>query len=264
MRYFNSPGSFHNSLKTAPMRFWEVLYPVFMYYAVTVAALYVLHFLLPGETDVPVFRQLLTSLASLPVLYSFYRQGKPFRAAMQPKRTVLVSLLAFVSGVFFALALNNLLGMLRIADYSASYEQVSETFYSGRVALELLALGVVIPVTEEFLFRGIVYERAKNWLGPKRAALVSAVLFGVVHMNLVQFVYAFIFGILLAYFMERSGSFAAAAAAHMAANISSVLRAETNILPVFNQNSIVTTAVLFLAAAAGIFGTEQLCKKFKK
>lgn len=75
-------------------------------------------------------------------------------------------------------------------------------------------------------------------------------------MNLVQFIYASIFGLLLAYFTEVTGNLTGAAAAHMAANLTSVLRAETNAFDFLDQNPVIRTVSmlgLFLISAAGIF-----------
>lgn len=59
--------------------------------------------------------------------------------------------------------------------------------------------------------------------------VISALLFGVLHMNLVQFIYAGILGILLAWFMEKCGHFYGAFLAHVGANLMAVLRVETRI-----------------------------------
>jgi len=40
---------------------------------------------------------------------------------------------------------------------------------------------VVAPLCEEFLFRGFVFRALRNWRGPWPAAVITGVLFGVVH-----------------------------------------------------------------------------------
>lgn len=241
------------------VKIWNLIYPVFIYFAVTTIALFVLDFILPETLDSKLFRQMLTSLAALPFLYSFYHQDKKLREKPQKAQAADTAVMFFVGGCF-AMAWNNLLGMVHIADYSASYSQVEETFYTGKLALEIAALCVIIPIVEELLYRGIVYGRAKDWLGARYAVIVSAVIFGLIHMNLVQFIYASVFGLLLAYFMEVSGNLFGAAAAHMAANLTSVLRAETKIFAFMDAgfiNQIVITAALAAAAGAGIFWLQR-------
>ena len=154
-------------------------------------------------------------------------------------------------GGCFAVAWNNILGMLHIIEYSNSYGQVVETFYTGNLLLEIVALCMVIPYVEELLYRGIVYGRIRDWLGVPIAIVVSAIIFGAIHMNFVQFVYATVFGVLLAWFAEMSDGIWGAVLAHMAANLTSVLRAETKVFAVMDKNmsvQIIVTVVLLLIA----------------
>lgn len=236
------------------MRIWSILYPIGIYYVVTTVVLFILDFFLPETADSQLLRQLITSLAALPFLYSFYRQDQmPCKKSLTKPEVRFFP--AFLTGGCFALALNNLLALIHIEEFSASYGRVSETFYTGRIVLELVALCVVIPVVEEMLYRGIVYGRIRGWLGTSAAVIGSALIFGAVHMNLVQFVYASVFGLLLAYFAETEGNLWGAVAAHMAANLTSVLRTETELFAFMEKSRAVyfcTTIVLFAAAGAGV------------
>ncbi len=238
------------------MRVWNILYPIGMYYVITVTVLLILDYIIPETADSKLLRQLITSVAVLPFLYSYYQQdtGKTKKLwNLWPKGILKKLMGAFVFGGCFAIAFNTILGMLRLADYSASYRQVAETFYTGRLLLEIIALCIVIPLAEELLYRGIVYERLRGWLGMRASVLGSAFIFGLVHMNLAQFVYAFIFGILLACLAEWTEGFFAATAAHMAANLTSVLRAETNIFAFLDQSVVVRIlAVIILFTIAGL------------
>ena len=162
----------------------------------------------------------------------------------------------FFTGGLLALALNNLLGLARIAEHSAAYRQVEQTFYTGRLALEIFALCAVIPLVEELLYRGIVYGRLRRWLGAAPAMLLSALIFGLIHMNLAQFIYASLFGLILAFFVDRTGSILGAFAAHMAANLTSVLRAETGAFAFMDQNltvQLALTAAFMQLSLLGIF-----------
>ena len=245
------------------MRIWEILYPVFLYFAATTVVLYLVDFLLPKSIGSNLLRQLITSAAVLPLLYRDYRQDLkqlPVSPKPAPKQMIAIS---FFTGGCFAIAWNNLLGLIHIADYSASYGQVKATFYTGSLLLEIAALCVVIPLAEELLYRGIVYGRAKQWLGKKAGIVVSAVIFGFVHMNLVQFVYASVFGLLLACLTERGKSISGAAAAHMAANLTSVLRAETPVFAILDESlpiQIAATVILLGATAAGLYKIQKISK----
>lgn len=83
------------------------------------------------------------------------------------------------------------------------------------------------------------------------AIAMSSLLFGAMHMNLVQFLYASILGLLLAWSVEESAHFYGAALAHTGANLTAVLRMETPLFQWMEQNktmSIASTAALTLLA----------------
>lgn len=245
------------------MKIWSLLYPICIYFVVTSVSIIILDYILPETANSKLFRQLLTSLAALPFLFSYYRRDQILRGAWKKKaffRMVRIKPMDFIwiflIGGCFAVALNNLFGIMRLSDYSDSYAEITKTFYTGRLFLEILALCIVIPIAEELLYRGIVFKRAADWLGTRRAAAVSALIFGLIHMNLVQFLYAALFGLLLAFFVEAAGNLTGAIAAHMAANLTSVLRAETDMFSFVDQSPAVwifVTVFLSLISAAGIF-----------
>lgn len=78
------------------------------------------------------------------------------------------------------------------------------------------------PFSEEFVFRGIVfnsYKKDGNTLG---AVLLSALVFGFMHMNFNQAGYAFVIGIALAFIMVATNSLWASVIMHCIINAQSV------------------------------------------
>lgn len=69
--------------------------------------------------------------------------------------------------------------------------------------MEIVSAVIAAPLLEELLFRGMIYKRLRDLCSAKTAILVSAAFFGIFHGNLVQFVYAFIIGIMLAFVYEK-------------------------------------------------------------
>lgn len=68
----------------------------------------------------------------------------------------------------------------------------------SNMIIGVLIVGVIVPVFEEILFRGLVYGLFKyifnNWL----AIIIQGILFGIIHKNGVQYVYTFLLGIVVA------------------------------------------------------------------
>ncbi|MBP3475219.1 MAG: CPBP family intramembrane metalloprotease [Lachnospiraceae bacterium] len=82
----------------------------------------------------------------------------------------------------------------------------------------LFLIGMFGPFCEEFVFRGVIYGGYLKSGNKLRAILLSALLFGLMHMNVNQAIYAFVIGILLAFLMEATGSLWAPVFCHMIFN----------------------------------------------
>jgi len=86
----------------------------------------------------------------------------------------------------------------------------------------LFMMAIFGPFCEEFVFRGVIYAGYRRENATLGALLLSALLFGVMHMNLNQALYAFVIGIALALLVEATGSFWSAFICHFIFNANSV------------------------------------------
>ena len=205
------------------LRIWEVIYPIGIYFVVTNVVMFVLNLMHTMTNENYMIYQIIATVIAFPFIYAFYRKEDGGKMANLP-RTILFAAAAGLVGV----VLKNLIGYTGLKETSQSYQEVSAAFYGSSLTLEILGTCIIIPFLEELLYRGIVYQRLKAFLGVKTAIVLSAVIFGAMHFNLVQFLYATAVGLLLAVIMEQEG-LGAAMAAHMVTNLVSVLRNETKL-----------------------------------
>ena len=86
----------------------------------------------------------------------------------------------------------------------------------------LLCVSALPGILEEFIFRGLLYGayRTRRVWG---AIFTSALLFGLMHMNLNQFCYAFVMGVVFCLLYEGTGSVLAPMLIHAVYNGNSVL-----------------------------------------
>jgi membrane protease YdiL (CAAX protease family) len=108
-----------------------------------------------------------------------------------------------------------------------SYEEVGEVFYEPPVMVQMLCIGIIIPLAEELVFRGLGYYKMRSLLPALPCMLISAIYFGVFHGNLVQGIYAGVLGMILAGVMEWYGTLTAPYLVHASANMMSVLVSNT-------------------------------------
>lgn len=124
-----------------------------------------------------------------------------------------------IAGAVFSLALNYLFAITGLKESSAAYSQVAKEQFSYALLPALLFYGVVSPLVEEVVFRGVVYNSLRRNLGILPAVLGSALLFGAIHGNIVQMLYGTLMGIVMAILYEKYGKLLAPILFHGAANV---------------------------------------------
>lgn len=81
-----------------------------------------------------------------------------------------------------------------------AYEELAETFaplFEGPVLLSFIAIAIAAPLIEEVIFRGLILSELRRYLPVWAAILIQAILFGLIHFNLVQLVFTVIMGVIL-------------------------------------------------------------------
>lgn len=148
---------------------------------------------------------------------------------------------------------------------------VSE-LYGYPLWAQLLLMAFLPAVVEEFIFRGIFYGsyRRKNVIG---AALMSGLLFGVTHLNLNQFAYAFVIGVAFCLLYEASGNIVLPMTAHFAINANTVFmlyamgtvpetELQGNITEVVPAEMVVVVLAVFAAfSIVGLFFFGMIVRK---
>lgn len=149
--------------------------------------------------------------------------------------------------------LNNMILVGNLSAYSSSYEQTAESLYSAPFAVQIVSLGILVPISEELIFRGLMFKRIRQQAGFLRAALYSTLAFTILHGNLVQMLYAFATGMMLCYVYEKYGSVKAPMAAHIVMNLIAVAATQYRLFDWMLQDkmrvSLITVACSALAAS---------------
>jgi membrane protease YdiL (CAAX protease family) len=105
-------------------------------------------------------------------------------------------------GVFFNIGLQTLCKYYNIKITAPNFSLGDN---AAQNTVLLLYVCLVGPILEEILFRGLVLQSLRPW-GDKLAIIVSGVLFGLMHMNLLQGIPVAVLGIFFAYVTVKSGS----------------------------------------------------------
>lgn len=169
----------------------------------------------------------LAALFTIPFLVWMTRRDAKKETAdgIVPNNKAPLSKYLWVAGISVpvSLGLNNLILLSNLAAYSESYQETAEILYSPSVPAQILCVGIIVPILEEYMFRGLIYKRIRRYAPASYAIVMSAVFFGVYHGNLVQSIYGTVCGLLLAWLYEKYGSMKAPILAHMLMNIVAIV-----------------------------------------
>lgn len=233
-------------------RIWGLIYPMLLYLGVTFAVEFIFmiavavlgisrygatdqaqlyDFIMNATMSQALSMTLLAGLATAPILIFIYIRdnNKDRRNGTFVKyklNNILKYLLIIPFGVFNMLWANYFVALLQLVMPKfmlESYTDTQQIIEGGGFLIQFLTAGIVAPIVEELIFRGLVYRRTKKMTGTIAAAILSAALFGVFHGNWVQAPYAFIIGIVAVFVYEKFKSIVAPIMLHMSANILSVL-----------------------------------------
>ncbi len=108
----------------------------------------------------------------------------------------------------------------------------------------LITVAVFPAIAEELIFRGVIYRYLRSH-GRAFAAIASSLLFGLIHLNVQQFLFAACMGLVLCYAYERSGKLIIPMLLHFLNNSLTVL---FDVLPVSSRA--LQLGEIILAAAA--------------
>lgn len=98
---------------------------------------------------------------------------------------------ALIMALAMSLGLNNLIIIGNLSAVDASYKTTMNAMYSAPLAIQILCLAVLVPICEEYVFRGLFFRRMEKESSFVYAMVYSSVVFGVLHVNLVQMLYGF-------------------------------------------------------------------------
>ena len=202
---------------------------------------------------------ILVSLITILIFGKIYRGERENKDAGCHKKNRLAGkdiLAIVICGVCICISLNSLIMRSGITQYSETYQTTSQSIYGASVFIQLSGVAFLAPMAEELVYRGMLYRRMRNMLPVWMSILGSAIIFGVNHGNIVQFVFAFITGAVLAYLYEIYHSLKASVLFHVVLNMTSLICTWLNVFSVLLEHPylwIVTTFCLILFAIITIW-----------
>jgi membrane protease YdiL (CAAX protease family) len=117
--------------------------------------------------------------------------------------------------IFFATLLNYVIDIFlrflsslqQMTKYMESYEKLMDSIiFENSFWISIFVVGIFAPIFEEIMLRGLIQNELKKGFNIYLAIFIQAILFGLIHGNLIQSSYAFILGAVigLTYYLSNS------------------------------------------------------------
>lgn len=174
------------------------------------------------------------ALCTIPLpAFLFWRDRKMERAVQLPVNKVAplkkyIWILLF--GAAFCVGMNVVMVMSGLAMKDVSFLNVSKALYSESLGVMLVCQGLIVPISEEWMFRGVLYRRCREQMKFWGAAFSVSLLFAFIHGSVTQMAYTLILGIFLAYVYEKFGSLKAPMFLHILVNSISIVLTKKELL----------------------------------
>lgn len=144
-------------------------------------------------------------------------------------------------GLCCNLVISYIVSYLETLSIAESYNQLIEFSLNGDAIFMILSAGILAPLVEELCFRYWMFDICKEKSDTYKIIL-SALMFGLAHLNIIQSTYAFIMGLILGYTYAKTKNLWCSILIHFSMNMSSVL---LEVLPTGGQYVL---DLLFLAS----------------
>jgi len=168
---------------------------------------------------------------------NFWKTG-----GLNPQRVLICA----ATGIALNLFTIGAISLTNLTDLSPNYEDLINLIMDGGIAFQILNVAVLFPFLEEIIFRGAVFERIKKLSGPAFAIVLQAAVFGFIHFNLLQGMYAFLLGVIICLIFLWYDSIWAAVTIHISYNLTSVVLSN-----VLGEADISSLALAFMTLFGG-------------
>lgn len=160
---------------------------------------------------------LITNALSLILIWLFFklRKKKLFIEIGLHKCNFKLLLVTAVFGVSFSNIASVIVQMLPFPESMVkSFTESHAVLNEGNPIIGFIAVVFLAPITEEVFFRGLIYTRLKRGIHIIPAAIISSLLFGALHGEVIWIMITFLMGLMLVWVFERTKSLLPCIAVH--------------------------------------------------
>lgn len=193
-----------------------------------------------------IYIALIVAIIFIPLLINDYKKYK------KQTNTKINYFYLIILGVILSLMYNVFAYYLNFALKTSLFDN------NSNVAVTLLSTGILGPIIEELMFRGIIYNELKSKYSNMKSILITTIFFAIIHINIIQILYALIIGFILIFVYEKYNNIKAPIILHMASNITTTL-----FLPLLIKNNLIINYGIFIFNLILLIMLKKYTKLFK-
>lgn len=157
---------------------------------------------------------LITVIIFMPIFIKIHSKYK-----QKTEKLKIISIIKIIIlGMSVAILLNLIIFNLnKLIEFTNRYNQKEIVWFT------ILSIGIIGPILEEYLFRGILYNKLKEFNNQKKSMILTGIIFALIHLEFSQIIYAFILNFLMIFIYEKFKTIKAPIILHISLNLSTLL-----------------------------------------
>lgn len=186
------------------------------------------------------------------IFYRIYKKYRKEKIQINIKNSYKLAIVGISISLFYNIFIYYLNNIVHITD----------NYYISDIPLiiQILTTGLMGPILEELLFRGIVFNRLRQMTSLNKSTLFTSILFALFHLpNVVNAIYAFILSFILIKVYLKYNTIKTPIIIHVFANITTCIY-----LPILLDNNLVISCILLIISILNIAFLQKIkinCKK---
>lgn len=190
---------------------------------------------------------LVTMIIFIPIFYKVYKKYKK-ENNFKIKNIFIPAIMGITISLIYNISLYNLNNVVHFTNI----------FELGglHIIVQIISSGICGPILEEFIFRGIVYNKLKTFNKKMTAIILTSIIFGIVHNSIINGIYAFGISFILIYLYEKYKTLKAPIIMHIFLNTTIIL-----MLPLIIKNYIAFNLYLLLISVIVLLVINKYIKK---
>ena len=186
-------------------------------------------------------------------IYLVMKRGRMAQFLRFEKVGVLNSVLLIFAGYFICF-LGNYLGAMVSSVFESLGDQnlgLPTNSSNSTAFLSIFVVAVLAPIIEEFVFRGVILSSLRRF-GTGFAVVTSAIIFGLVHMDLATVAFALPAGLVFGYIYVKTNNLWIAIAIHSVNNLIAIVSTHLHIWVREDMVGLVSNIITFVPISMGI------------